>query len=284
MGGFNGSELATLSHSFASLGHSPSAPWLHAAMRAFHGALGSSATPPALAKMLHAMAHLRARPSRNWMQAVIADARRQIDGFTARELAVVLWSAVVMGHPPDAVFMSTWFVAAARRMASLQPEPALLALTALAATSEGATRPLPARFARLLVPHLQGMLPLLSAEQLCDVLRCLVALRVRPAEEWMADFESALESALPRLLDAERLGGLAWALGQMRYQPDRSCAAALMRAGGALLPGARAHDVGLLVWGLMRVELEAPPAWANELLRKAEAEGLSLPTPSTPAV
>eukprot|EP00955_Chlamydomonas_euryale_P000949 11224-Chlamydomonas_euryale.AAC.1 len=76
MGGFNGSELATLSHSFASLGHSPSAPWLHAAMRAFHGALGSSATPPALAKMLHAMAHLRVRTHALCVPCVCKDVAR----------------------------------------------------------------------------------------------------------------------------------------------------------------------------------------------------------------
>ena len=51
----------------------------------------------------------QARPSFNWMGALLAEARRLIDSFTARELAALLWACTSIGHVPDQLFMEVWF-------------------------------------------------------------------------------------------------------------------------------------------------------------------------------
>ncbi|KAG1672773.1 hypothetical protein FOA52_002761 [Chlamydomonas sp. UWO 241] len=270
MARFNGPELASTTHALATLRHSASPQWLASAMRAYQGCIGTSATPPATARLLYALAMMKARPTFNWVAAVLADVLRSIDAFTGRELAALLWATVALGHPQDALFMEAWFVAAGRRMGSLGVTPTLLTLSALAATAQG-QRPAPARFARLLLPHVQTLLPAMSAEQLSDALSALVAMRLRPSEQWMGAFEDELEARLPRLSDPARYGSLCWALGRLRYRPADACTRALVARGDALVPRARAHDAGLAVWGAAQAELGAPPGWGAALLAKVDA-------------
>lgn len=245
--------LAALAH----FRHAPSAVWLDAAMRQFRAGFGRGCHATSLVRFAVALAALRAAPTFNWLVSLTVECRDKVDRLRPNELCALLWAMVQLGHKPDLIYLELWCKAVARRMDRLDEASLLLAMAALAVAG---TSPLPGRFVSALLQRSSDMLPHMSLDAAAALLCSMVALRVRPDEDWM---ELMLQETEERLQGASAVAlcDLLWSLGRLQYQPDEVWCAALYPALEAALPAATAPQLGQALWALRRLGLAEPPAW-----------------------
>ncbi len=119
-----------------------------------------------------ALAVLGARPGFNWTCAFLAEARRQIDKFSPREMASLLWALVRMKHAPDVLFIDAWCRSAALRLRAFPADALVLAVHALGALAPGGggvAGGVPGRFAGRLLVRCREVFGQLGGDELAQV-------------------------------------------------------------------------------------------------------------------
>ncbi|GFR48633.1 hypothetical protein Agub_g10549 [Astrephomene gubernaculifera] len=197
----------------------------------------------------------------------------------AQQASAVATAAAAPAVSLDREFLDAWFRCAARSMPNADASSQVLQLHALAWLQ---VSPLSAKYVVALLAQLQQAMPArttrpgrvkaapglrqqvtegsrtdsLTGAQMAAVLLSLVALRIRPGPDWMEAYMGALEPLLASL-EPQALCDLAWALGQLEYQPSSEWIALFVDQCNMLSSGLNALQVQTLEWAFRKLHLES---------------------------
>lgn len=155
---------------------------------------------------------------------------------------------------------------AAKRMWTWSGPSLSLALHALGALY---LFPVPGKFINEVLPRMQSCFYDLTPSELANALWGLVRLRVRPPAAWMDDYLGAVEALPVEDFSSQALSDILWSLAKLRYQPSDEWMQPVLQVLEQRLPSLNVQTLGIVLWGIHRLELEVPAVLLEALEAKA---------------
>uniref|UniRef100_A0A383WLN5 RAP domain-containing protein n=1 Tax=Tetradesmus obliquus TaxID=3088 RepID=A0A383WLN5_TETOB len=252
-----------------------------AADRSSSGQL-SAATPHALACLAAGLAHWGYAPHEAWQQQLCDEAAAQMSGFTAQDLANLMFALAVWRRPLSQSFLQRCLTAFRGHWGSADCHaPALLrfifALTQLPpCLPEGQPGMLQAAAESAGHVHQhqqqqqqQRQQQQCGGQELARLLWGFAELRCWPGQAWMDDWLAAMQQQLGTMHPAD-LADTVWALARLRYTPPEPWMQTLAASITKTLPEFSAQGLAMVIWGFSHLGLRPERQW---LLRFSCAAG-----------